>query len=316
MIVVTGEALIDLVAEGREGAYRAVVGGSPANVAVSLARLRQPVRLLGRLADDSFGRRIREHLRSNGVGLDWSVDAAEPTPLAVASLDDDGRATYDFYLTGTAAFQWSTSELPLLLAPPAVALHTGSLALALPPGADVLEGLLARERTRGQVTLSIDLNLRPSICGDRQAERTRVERQVRFAHIVKASEEDLAWLYPDVPIEEVAASWRAAGVSCCLVTLGADGAFLRAPDGSVYRQAGRRVPVVDTVGAGDAFTGAVLAGLSTIGALGEDPVARLTAVGPDQWRAVLDLADTVAAITCTRRGANPPTFEEIEYASS
>jgi fructokinase len=315
MIVVAGEALIDLVAEGHEGLYRAVVGGSPANVAVSLARLRQPVRFLGRLGEDAFGRQIQDHLRSNGVGLDWAVDATEPTPLAVAALDLAGRAAYDFYLEGTAAFRWTSAELPLLLAPPAVALHTGSLALALPPGADVLEGLLARERTRGKVTLSIDLNLRPSICGDRQAERSRVERQLRFAHIVKASEEDLDWLYPDVPVEEVAASWRAAGVACCLVTLGADGAFLRVPDGSVYRQTGRRVPVVDTVGAGDAFTGALLAGLSTIGALGEDPVVRLAGVSPDQWRAVLDLSDTVAAITCTRRGANPPTFEEIEFAS-
>jgi len=314
MIVVAGEALIDLVAEGDDG-YRAVPGGSPANVAVTLSRLRQAVRMLVRLGDDAFGQQLRTHLRSNGVGLEWAVDATEPASLAVATLDDEGRAAYDFYFAGTAACRWSESELPASLAP-AVALHTGSLAMALTPGAEVLEALVTRERSRGQLTVSMDLNLRPSLMPDRRRERERVERQIRLAHIVKASDDELGWLYPDVPVEEVVASWRAAGVSCCVVTLGAKGSYLRAPDGGAYRQAGRPVPVVDTVGAGDAFTGAMLAALATIGGLGEGPAARLAAVSPDQWRAVLEIADTVAAITCTRRGANPPTFDEVEYATS
>jgi fructokinase len=292
-----------------------VAGGSPANVAVTLARLRQPVRMLVRLGDDAFGQQLRTHLRSNGVGLEWAVDAAEPASLAVATLDDEGRAAYDFYFAGTAACRWVAVELPTFLTP-AVALHTGSLAMALAPGAEVIEGLVARERSRGQLTISMDLNLRPSVMPDRQSERDRVERQIRLAHVVKASDDELAWLYPDVPVEEVVASWRAAGVLCCVVTLGAKGAYLRAPDGTVYRQSGRQVPVVDTVGAGDAFTGAMLASLATVGALGEGPAARLAAVTPEQWRAVLEISDMVAAITCTRRGANPPTFDEVEYAAS
>jgi fructokinase len=314
MIVVAGEALIDLVAEA-DDSYHAMAGGSPANVAVTLSRLRQPVQMLVRLGDDAFGQQLRTHLRSNGVGLEWAVDAAEPASLAVATLDDEGRAAYDFYFAGTAAYRWDESELPALLSP-AVALHTGSLTMALAPGAAVMEQLVARERSRGELTISMDLNLRPSVLGDRQDERDRVERQIRYAHIVKASDDELGWLYPDVPVEEVAASWRAAGVACCVVTLGSSGSYLRAPDGTAYRQAGRPVPVVDTVGAGDAFTGAMLASLATIGALGPGPAARLAAVSPDQWRAVLDIADTVAAITCTRRGANPPTFDEVEYTTS
>jgi fructokinase len=305
MIVVAGEALIDMVADVP------VVGGSPANVAVTLARQEQPVRLLARLATDPYGQQIRAYLSANDVDLSWAVPAAEPTSLAIATTDATGSASYEFHLDGTADWQWRPDELPDRLGPPVIALHTGSLALAMPPGAARLEDFLAGVRASGAVTISIDLNLRPSIRPDRDAERARIERQIRFAHIVKASEEDLAWLYPDEPIERVAAAWSATGVACCVVTLGADGAYLVAPDGFAYRSTARRVTVVDTVGAGDAFTGAMLGALARIEALGSDPVARLDAVKPPQWRSVLDDAGTVAAITCTRRGANPPSLAEL-----
>jgi fructokinase len=310
-IIVAGEALIDLVAEDRAGGYRAVPGGSPANVAVTLARLDQPVSLLARISSDAFGRRLRAHLDGNGVDLGLSVAAAEPTSLAVASLDDDNRADYDFYLTGTADWQWRPQELPAALDSRAVALHSGSLALALAPGACVLEALLRREYERDALTLSVDLNLRPSILVDRAAQQERIERQIRFAHLVKASDEDLAWLYPGRSVQDVAAAWHAAGVACAVVTLGAQGAYLLAPDGSAFQQTARPVNVVDTVGAGDSFTGGLLAALARLGALGERPGDRLAALTPRQWLDVLDHAGTVAGLTCGRRGADPPTLAEV-----
>jgi fructokinase len=300
MIVVAGEALVDVV-HGLP-----VPGGSPANVAVTLARLGQPVRLLARLARDPYGQQIRAHLAANGVDLTWAVDAAEPTSLAIASLDEGGRAGYEFHLDGTADWQWTRTELPAL--PPSVTvLHSGSLALAMPPGAAVLEDLLYAERNRGGLTVSIDLNLRPSIVGDQRRERGRVARQITHAHVVKASEEDLAWLYPGVPPTSILASWHEAGVSCAVVTCGGDGAYLLAPNGLAYRRAARAVTVVDTVGAGDAFTGGMLAALADIGALGSSPAERLAAVDSREWLSVLNFAGEVASLTCTRPGADPPT---------
>ena len=148
VIVVAGEALIDLVvtADGQ----RAVPGGSPANVAVTLARLDQPVRLLARLGTDEYGRQLVEHLSANRVDLGWAVRAEEPTSVAVATLNATGQASYEFRLAGAADWQWTPQELPELAGSPAIALHTGSLALALAPGAQVLEGLLARERQPGR----------------------------------------------------------------------------------------------------------------------------------------------------------------------
>jgi fructokinase len=311
MIVVAGEALVDLMVDGTDGARRAVPGGSPANVAVTVARLGRPVRLLARIGTDEYGTVVRAHLAANGVDLTWAVVATEPTSVAVATIDAHGGATYDFRMDGTADWQWTASELPERLDSPVVALHTGSLALAMPPGAAVLETLLADHRRTGRISLSVDLNLRPSIVGDVAAERTRVERQIRHAHIVKASQEDLAWLYPGVAPETIAAAWHADGVSCCVITCGGDGAYLLAPNGVAYRRPAVPVRVVDTVGAGDAFTGGMLAALDEIGALGADPGERLAAVRPHEWLDVLDTAGMTAALTCTRQGADPPTRTDL-----
>jgi fructokinase len=182
--------------------------------------------------------------------------------------------------------------------------------MAVPPGSTALEQFVATARADNAVTISMDLNLRPSILGDRERETERVHRQLRHAHIAKASDEDIAWLYPGVPVADVATRWQALGVACVIITLGADGAYLLMPDGSTHRQPGLAVPVVDTVGAGDAFTGGVLAALGAIGGLGADPLARLTSVTGAEWRWVMDHATIVAALTCTRRGANPPTLDE------
>lgn len=315
MIVVAGEALIDLVSYGTASLQVAAPGGSPANVSVTLARLGQPVRLLARLSDDTYGRQIRAHLSRNGVDLTWTVGAAEPTSIAIATLDDAGKATYEFSMDGTADWQWTPAELPAMFPPTVRALHSGSLALTRQPGAAVLEDLLARERQRDTVTVSIDLNLRPSIVGDVRAERARVERQIRLAHIVKASDEDLEWLYPGTPAESILASWHAAGVGCGVVTHGGAGAHLLAPDGTAYRSAARQVRVRDTVGAGDAFTGGMLAALADIGALGDRPMQRLSEVTGAQWQSVLDHAGRVAAITCTRTGADPPTMSDLVAAA-
>jgi fructokinase len=165
VITVAGEALIDLVEEGG-GRYRAHPGGSPANVAVGLARLGVPCSMLARISSDALGGQLAAHLAGNAVSLRDVRRVPEPTTLALASLDA-GQAAYSFYVQGTADWQWSRGELPDALAPDVRVLHAGSLALALPPGARALEDLLAAERARGAVTVSIDPNIRPALAAGR-----------------------------------------------------------------------------------------------------------------------------------------------------
>ncbi len=316
MIVVCGEALVDLVplppapgvdpaAEGTEpdaarGGYAARPGGSPLNVAVGLGRLGTPVALLSRLSGDAFGRRLADHVHAAGVDTGWSVAAAEPTTLAVVTLDDEGRADYSFYVDGAADGGWRPDELPSAL-PEGAAVHvSGSLALGVPAMGDTLEALLRREH--GRRVLTLDPNVRPALARDEADLRARLDRWLALVDLVKISSDDLAWVAPGEAVESVAERWAAAGPALVVVTRGPDGVHARGPAGTVDLP-GRSVDVVDTVGAGDAFMSGLLCALDEDGDLTPSRLARLDRDGLSR---ALDLAQDVAAETCRRHGADPP----------
>jgi fructokinase len=313
MIVVCGEALIDLVPTGEPDTYRAVPGGGPANTAVALSRLGTPAYLLCRLSGDGFGRRIRDHLVASGVDLSLAVEAAEPTTAAVVGLDDSGGAEYQFYVQGTADWQWASAELPERLPPGTRALHFGTLSSILPPGAEVLREWAAAQRDRA--TVVYDVNVRPALLPDRAGYGAAVEPWLKAAHVVKASDDDVAWLYPErEPIDAARAWLDDHDLALVLLTCGADGAVALTPHGPPVRVPGFPVQVVDTVGAGDTFTGALLHALAgsyddsaeAAGVLGPQPLA-----GPRLAEA-LRFAVAAAAIACTRKGAVPPTRAEVD----
>jgi fructokinase len=312
VVAVAGEALIDLLPRGDQGLFEAVPGGSPANVAVGLARLGVPTRMLARIADDALGQRLRAHLAGNGVDLSFAVRAPEPTSLAIVTMGPDGLADYDFRVEGTADWQWRDAELAGALGGQVVALHAGSLALTMPPGAAVLADLLAR--ARDGATVSYDPNCRPLLMGSPGQVRDQVDRLVALADVVKASADDLAWLLPGRAAEQVAVEWLAKGPAIVAITLGAAGAVAAAARTGTIRRAAPRVEVVDTVGAGDAFMSALLAGLRDRDLLGARRREALRAIDPETLARVLDQAVLAATITCTRSGAQPPTAEELHAA--
>lgn len=314
LITVAGEVLIDLVDQGG-GCYQAYNGGSGANVAVGLGRLGVPCSMLARISGDQLGRQLEANLAGNGVSLRDVAPAAEPTTLALASLDEAGRAVYSFYANGTADWQWQAAELPGELAPDVTALHAVSLVLAMPPGASALEELLAAEHARGAVTISIDPNIRPSLAAGHADEVARVERQLRLAHLVKASEEDIGWLYPGTGYAEVARHWQRLGPHVVVVTLGEQGAFALAPDGTGIARPAPAIEVVDTVGAGDAFTVGLLDALWTMDLLGADHRDELRRIAPDALTAALDGAAVLSALTVARPGADLPDRAAVDAAA-
>jgi len=289
--------------------FEAAPGGSPANVAVALARLGVPARLLARIADDMLGRRVREHLTANGVQLDHAVAAAEPTTLAMVAVGPDGGASYDFRFTGTADWQWTAAEVDGALDGPVVALHSGSLALTMPPGAAVLRDLISR--AAGSATISYDPNCRPLLMGDPAGVLAGVHELLAVADVVKVSAEDLEWLLPGTRPEEVLEDWLARGPAVVAVTLGGDGVLAGSASGVRSRRPGVPITVVDTVGAGDTFSAALLAGLHRRGLLGAAARPALRAVDAETLDALLDDAALAAAITCSRRGADPPTADDL-----
>ena len=305
MLSVLGEALIDLVAD-ESGRYTAHPGGSPLNVAVGLARLDQPTELLARLAGDAFGRQLRAHAESNGVGTTNCIHAREPTTLAVVSLDDQGRAEYDFYVQGTADWQWTDDELSKLPTGTSV-LHTGSLASWTAPGGERVAALFTRVRAQGQVLLTYDPNVRPRLLGSPARGRALVERAVALAHVVKSSDEDLAFLYPEQSPDDIIDMWLAMGPSIVVVTHGENGSRAGTSTGVRVIRPPIKVAMADTIGAGDAF----MSGL--ISSLHDNAIATPAAVASisdaDLSR-TLDDATLVAALTCERSGGNPPTAAE------
>lgn len=294
--------------------FEAAPGGSPANVAVALSRLGVPARMLARIADDMLGRRIHAHLARNGVQLDHAVRAAEQTSLAMVAVGPDGGASYDFRVTGTADWQWSADELAGALDGPVVALHSGSLALTTPPGAAVLRELVIG--AADTLTISYDPNCRPLLMGDPAHVLAGVHELLTVADVVKVSDEDLAWLVPGTRPEEVLEDWLERGPAIAAVTLGGDGVLAACASGVRSRRPGVPVTVVDTVGAGDTFSAALLAGLHRRGLLGAAARPALRALDADTLDALLDEAALAAAITCSRRGADPPTAEELRARPS
>lgn len=313
-IAVVGEVVADAVLPPGgivDGAAHLTVhpGGGPANFAVAVSRLGSTARFAGRLSTGALGALCRAKLEASGVDLSASESASEPATLAIARLDSSSAASYEFYTDGTADWAWTDQTLAPLVDGPfpdderPVALHTGTLALALQPSGQVIERLLARARE--QLTVSIDPNLR-TLLVPVDTYRAVIDRWAALADIVRLSEDDLEQLWPHWSPEQAAAHLHNLGVPLVVVSLGADGAF------ASLRGEQTRVPIapttlVDTVGAGDSFHGGLLHHLAGAGHLGSR-MADLDVAGLTE---ALTFASRVSAITCSRAGANPPWAAEL-----
>jgi fructokinase len=302
MIVVAGEALVDLVVT--DGAILPSPGGGPYNTARALGRLGASVSFLGRLSDDDFGSMLANVLAESGVSLEYTQRGPEPSALAIARRSGDGEVDYSFYLSGTTFAAIADGSLPEFAAD-VRALHVGSLALALEPSAPALEALVERERHERLVM--IDPNVRAGAIAEHDGYRKRFERCCRAAHIVKLSASDAAWLLPGLGAEEVVTRLLDLGAELVVVTLGADGAMAET-HGARARAHSQHVDVVDTIGAGDAFGAGLLAALEGRGALACGGLASLT---DSDLEEVLRFASAVAAVTCARPGAETPTRSEV-----
>lgn len=300
-VLVIGEALIDIVIP-LDGEPAEHVGGSPANVAIGLSRLGHPTRLATHIGTDPRGARIAELMAAESVGLSSDSISAERTPTAAATLDAAGVATYQFDL------DWRLEPERVSL-PAGGHVHTGSIAATLSPGGAAVAAMVAAARE--QATVSYDPNARPSLMGDPAEARVVIEALISQSDVVKASDEDAAWLYPGTPVVEVLQNWAALGPAVCAMTQGGAEAVVLVA-GQVHRLPTLPTPVVDTVGAGDSFMAGLISGLLDAGLLGGQPArARLYAATWDDVLPAVQRALACAAITVSRAGANPPTRAEL-----
>lgn len=310
MILVCGEALVDLFVFGQNGprlAAEAVAGGSPYNVAIGLARLGCPSAFCGGLSTDRFGELLTGQLELEGVALDHAVRKAELTTISVVATDAHGVPLYSFHGEGAADRSITAADLKIPLPDSIEAITIGSYSLGVEPSGSAYYALASRESRRRVV--SLDPNIRPTVIGDPRAYPDKLARFLQAAAIVKASAEDVELLYGrGTALADVARSWLRAGPRLVVLTSGADGAVAWFGDDSLEVR-GRKVDVVDTVGAGDTFHAALLAHLRKTGDLTTAAVERL---GRQAIGRALEYAAAAAAVTCSRRGADMPRAGEVE----
>jgi len=311
MFLSCGDALFDCFAGASDNP--AVIqldgraGGAPMNVAIGLSRLGQKAGFFSKVSRDMFGERIMAHLANEGVDTSPIIRTDQLSTLAIVSLDSAGAARYSFYIENTADRSISEMELPATLPGSIKVIHIGgSYSTALEPSASSFATLVARER--GRRLISYDPNIRDSVAPDLDLWRARVAKLAGMAHLIKASEEDLAKLYPGRDAGTVAGDWIAGGASLVLITLGGEGALGFTADGVSARVPGVKVKVIDTVGAGDTFQAATLDWLARKERLSPGALASLTS---QELLAMLAYAAKAAAITCSRRGADLPRAAEL-----
>jgi fructokinase len=310
MILVSGEALIDLFigAPGAAGfTAEAIAGGSPFNVAIGIGRLGRPAAFLSTLSDDAFGSFLAEKLAESGVSSDYIQRLPNVTTLSVVATSSSGQPQYSFYAPDSADRALTPEALPAELPADVNAIAAGSYALGVEPIASAIETLLRREA--GSRVISLDPNVRPRVVGDLNAYRERFERLLAYADIVKASDEDIELLHGTHDLPSAARTWLRRGPKLVIITRGEKG-LLAAFGDRVLERPAPKIDVVDTVGAGDTFHAGLLAWLDANSLLTSERVAGLNET---QVTAVVDFAAAAAAIVCTRRGANPPSWGEVEH---
>ena len=294
---VCGEALIDILPTNNP-----VVGGGPANTAKALARLGCDVQFIDGISRDVYGRSVRKELLRDGVGLELSHLSDKPTCTAAVTLSEGGSATYEFLIEGTATFDFDASWLPDPEQFRPSVLYIGTLATIIEPGASQLFEWALRVGEFAPIVF--DPNIRPSVLSDRKKYCLAIEKWVGISSVVKVSGDDLAWLYPDESISEVANRWIAEGSAVVVVTRGAKG-LIGFTENGVEEVEGIAVDVVDTVGAGD-----------TVGAIVVEAIVKssVAAIQGLALKEVLHRAAVAAAITCSRAGAQPPRAFELQGA--
>ena len=288
--------LIDILLTGP------VVGGGPANTAKALARLGLQVDFIDGISTDAYGVTARKELERDGVGLTLALDSDKPTCTATVTLDSAGSASYEFVIDGTATFDFNDSWLPDPERLKPAVLHIGTLATIVEPASTTLQNWAIKCAEFAPIVF--DPNVRSSVVGDREKYRSAVEKWVGISSVIKLSDDDVSWLYPEESMDEVAKRWIAGGASLVVVTRGAHGIIGYTEHG--YEEVdGAKVTVVDTVGAGD-----------TVGAILVEGIMKHSVIGlqGQVLNAVLHRAAIAAGITVSRAGAQPPRLHELVEA--
>jgi fructokinase len=309
-VLVIGEALVDVV-YGINGEIKNIPGGSPANTAVALARLGTKTYMKARTSSDQFGTEIRNYLTNQNVNLDYSLVVDSPSSVIDAVIQKDGSAKYEANLNGAADYGWTFAELNQEIDPDIQIIQLGSLTSYVEPGATNVEKWFAQLRQSDKYLLTFDPNIRHPLDGQNEKDvRNRAKRLASLSHVVKASDEDLNWIFSNDNPKDSAINIIKSGASLVFVTLGKRGAFVVNKELEIIEVPAKEIEVIDTIGAGDTFAAALITQLLENSWINKNELEKLKTT---DLTAILTNCALAATITCSRQGANPPHRLEVTW---
>jgi fructokinase len=309
-VLVIGEALVDVV-HGINGEIKNIPGGSPANTAVALARLGTKTYMKARTSTDQFGTEIRNYLTSQNINLDYSLVVKNPSSVVNALIQKDGSAKYEANLRGAADYGWTFEELDQVIDPDIQIVQLGSLTSYIEPGATNVEKWFSKLRQSNKYLLTFDPNIRHPLDGENEVDvRSRAKKLASLSHVVKASDEDLNWIFSNNNPQDSAINIIESGASLVVVTLGKKGAFAVNKKLEIVEVKANEIAVIDTIGAGDTFAAALITQLLENSLINKNALDNLSS---DDLTEILTNCSAVSAITCSRQGANPPHRHEVSW---
>lgn len=309
-VLVIGEALVDVV-HGINGEIKNIPGGSPANTAVALARLGTKTYMKARTSTDQFGTEIRNYLTSQNINLDYSLVVKNPSSVVNALIQKDGSAKYEANLRGAADYGWTFEELNQVIDPDIQIVQLGSLTSYIEPGATNIEKWFSQLRQSNKYLLTFDPNIRHPLDGENEVDvRSRAKKLASLSHVVKASDEDLNWIFSNNNPQDSAINIIESGASLVVVTLGKKGAFAVNKKLEIVEVKANEIAVIDTIGAGDTFAAALITQLLENSLINKNALDNLSS---DDLTEILTNCSAVSAITCSRQGANPPHRHEVSW---
>ena len=309
-VLVIGEALVDVV-HGINGEIKNIPGGSPANTAVALARLGTKTYMKARTSPDQFGTEIRSYLTNQNVNLDYSLVVDSPSSVINALIQKDGSAKYEANLKGAADYGWTFEELNQVINPDIQIVQLGSLTSYVEPGATNIEKWFSQLRQSNKYLLTFDPNIRHLLDGENEVDvRNRSKKLASLSHVVKASDEDLNWIFSNNNPQDSAIKIIESGASLVIVTLGKKGAFAVDKKHEIVEVTANEIAVIDTIGAGDTFAAALITQLLENSWINKNALENLSS---DDLTEILTNCSAASAITCSRQGANPPHRHEVSW---
>lgn len=307
-VTALGELLIDFTTYGTSEngmkLFEQNPGGAPANVLVALQNLGINTAFIGKVGDDMHGHFLKNTLNKFKINTDNLIlDKDFFTTLAFVNLKD-GEREFSFARKPGADTQLKKEEIDVEILKNSKIFHFGSLSLINEPSKTATLFSISEAKKNGLI-ISYDPNYRALLWDSKEIAIKEMRSVIKYVDIIKISDEETELLTGEKSPSKAGDILLKQGVSCVVITLGADGALLKTKNFEIQSK-GKKREAIDTTGAGDSFWGAILYKFITTNKTFSD-------LTENDGYEFLKFANCVAGLCIEKRGAIPaiPKLDEV-----